>query len=103
MARPSRMWSSRWKRSLAGFLMHAVTSDRHIGSGWSAVQQAPQYLPLKGGRRRPPTCRGEPGGGQLAVAMISKYRHRARDPHPTAFAPAQGRGKCCRPPPFSER
>jgi hypothetical protein len=32
MVRPSRMWSSRWKRSLAGFLMHAVTSDGHIGS-----------------------------------------------------------------------
>jgi hypothetical protein len=52
MVRPSRMWSSRWNRSLAGFLMHALTSDRHIGSGWSAVQQAPQYLPLKGQRYR---------------------------------------------------
>jgi hypothetical protein len=48
MVRPSRMWSSRWNRSLAGFLMHALTSDRHFGSGWSAVQQAPQYLPLSG-------------------------------------------------------
>jgi hypothetical protein len=36
MMRPSRMWSSRWKRSLAGFLMQALTSDGHIGSDWSA-------------------------------------------------------------------
>jgi hypothetical protein len=38
MTRPSRMWSSRWKRSLVGFLMQALTSDRHIGSGHSAFR-----------------------------------------------------------------
>jgi peptide/nickel transport system ATP-binding protein len=65
-----------------------------------AVQQAPQYLPLEGGGRLPPTTSGGAGWGS---SRSRDDQDRGADPHPTAFAPAQGRGKCCRPPPFRRR
>src|SRR5213596_1825428 len=45
-----------------------------------AAQQTPQYLPLKGGGRLPPTSSGEPGGGQPRAPMILRWEPRARTP-----------------------
>jgi hypothetical protein len=88
------------RRSAAGCRqLPCCSSIRSSAVGLSGAASS-QNLPLKGGGRRSKASRV---GVNSRAAMISKRARQGPDPPPTAFAPAQGRGKCRRPPPCRGR